>query len=201
MHACTAHAYGTACNGNNKDSPIQITESIHEQQLHKPGHYSPQFHHTLPPTFATMSTPTDGLGTGTTVSGSTVHGGTVIVQWGEKSEMSFAVGKSFKHEEKTLIHDAAVRLGLAGRDDDEDEETWGKKSVYVLIGEEYRLKKIHRIFADVEAILNGEDRDVLENGRIRVVNDMPGVVAAPRKRTRKQGTQAQSVRFAVLVLC
>lgn len=142
-----------------------------------------------------MTDPITGLGTGTTAmaSVSTVHGGHVLVQWGTQSQMKFIIGKCYKHELTTLIFDAAVRLGLAARDDDEDDEAWGKKSVYVKVGDDYRLKKLHRIFADLEEVLNGEDRDIVENGKITVVNDLPSRETGQVQKKRKQGTEAQGV--------
>lgn len=140
-----------------------------------------------------------GQGTGNTAMASVspasqIHGGHVLVQWGTQSQMKFTIGKCFKHELTTLIFDAAVRLGLAGRDDDEDDETLGKKSVYVKVGDDYRLKKLHRIFADLEEVLNGEDRDIVEDGKITVVNDLPArETVQVQKKKRKQGTEAQGV--------
>lgn len=144
---------------------------------------------------AGMSGSPSNFDTGTTASESARHGGKVVVRWGDTGNMTFTIGQDYAHDEVSLMYAAAVELGHASIDDDEEAQDWGKKSAYVRVGDEYRLKKLRRIFEDIDAIVKGEARDIVEDGQVRVLKDK--AVAGPdkAKKTRRQGTETQHVRL------
>lgn len=122
------------------------------------------------------------------------EGGLITVLWGDRGEMSFQIGHDYSHEEQTLMFEAACSLGHASPDDDDDTELLGKKAAYVRVGKEYRLKKLWRIFEDIKALLNGEARDILRDGKILVVREKEGAQPIATRKTRKPGTAMQKVR-------